>query len=370
MQLPFDASIEPVDTGIEPGSRWTGGQPTISTQPSDGAFVGHTLQGIITSWSPAAERLSGYTAAEVIGKLLAMLARLRRGESIERWETVWIHKDGRPVDVCVTGAPMLDATGNVIGVSSVTHNVAQRVHVVDRLLAEQAEEGAPEARALAMLAGERRRLARELQDAVVQAFYGIVLGASAARSRLERAPGKVAEPIEYVLTLAEAGLAETWTLIFGLCPESLATEGLVAALTKQTAPLSARHGIEVHTDLCDEPELPFDIKEALYRIAQEALHNAWTHAQASRVDVRLADQAGRIVLEVCDDLLYGVAGRPLRQHPDHDAERLLIAHTRGQAPHLVPVTTHQCLLSQVATTNAGHHGACNPLCLTPSLPRL
>jgi PAS domain S-box-containing protein len=303
----------PFDTGTERGSRWTGGQPTISTQPSDGAFVGHTLQGIITSWSPAAERLYGYTAAEVIGKplamlapperhneLLAMLARLRRGESIDRWETVWIHKDGRKVDVCVTGSPMMDATGNVIGVSSVTHHVAKPVHVVDRLLAEQAEEGTPEARALAMLAGERR-LARELQDGVVQAFHGIVLGASAARSLLDRAPGKAAEPIEYVLSVAQAGLAETRTLIFGLCPESLATEGLVAALTTQAAPLSARHGIEVHTDLCDEPELPLDIKEALYRTAQEALHNAWEHAQASRVDVRLIDQAGTIVLEVCDN---------------------------------------------------------------------
>jgi PAS domain S-box-containing protein len=304
----------PFDTGIEPGSWWTSGQPTITAQPPAGAFVGHTVQGIITSWSPAAARLSGYTAAEVIGKpiallapperrdeLPAMLARLRRGESIDRWETVWLHKDGRTVDVCVTGSPMMDATGNVIGVSSVTHKVATRVHVVDRLWAEQAEEGTPEARALSMLAGERRRLAHELQDAVVQAFYGIVLGASAARSLLERAPGTAAEPIEYVLSLAQAGLAETRTLIFGLCPEALATEGLVAALATQTAPLSARHGIEVHTDLCDEPELPFAIKEALYRIAQEALHNAWKHAQASRVDVRLIDQAGTIVLEVCDN---------------------------------------------------------------------
>jgi signal transduction histidine kinase len=57
----------------------------------------------------------------------------------------------------------------------------------------------------------------------------------------------------------------------------------------------------VHTDLCDEPTLPLAIKEALYRIAQEAMHNAVKHAQASRVDVRLACQAGTIVLEVCDD---------------------------------------------------------------------
>jgi signal transduction histidine kinase len=179
--------------------------------------------------------------------------------------------------------------------------MARHVHVVDRLLAEPAEAGTPQARTLAMLAGERRRLARELQDAVVQALYGIVLGARTARTLLDRAPGQAAEPLEYVLALAEAGLAETRALICELRPEALQTEGLVGALAKQTAPLSARYGVEVHADLCEEPELPLDVKDALYRIAQEAMHNAVRHAQAGRIDVRLTQQAGTIVLEVCDD---------------------------------------------------------------------
>jgi PAS domain S-box-containing protein len=320
VQLPFD-------TGIEPGSWWTSGRQAIIIEPSAGAIVGHTLRGIITGWSPAAERLYGYTAVEMVGKPIAMLAppecleelramlvRLRRGESIDRLETVRIRKDGRKIEVCVTMAPMMDATGKVRWVSSMTHTMARRRHVVDRLWAEPAEEGAHEARALAMLAGERRRLARELHDAVVQALYGIVLGARAARGLLDRAPGQAAEPLEYVLSLAEAGLAETRTLIFDLRPESLETEGLVAALTKQAAPLSARHGLEVHTDLCDEPALPLDIKEALYRIAQEAMHNTVKHAQARRVDLRLADQAGTIVLEVCDD---GKGFNPAGSFPGH-----------------------------------------------------
>ena len=304
----------PRTTGVEPGAWRRGDQPASSTQPSAGAFVGHTVQGIITSWSPAAERLYGYTAAEVIGKPLsmlappqrrdelpAMLARLRHGESIDHWETVRRQKDGRQIDVCVTRVPMLDATGQVTGVASITHPMARRVHGVDRPLAEHAEDGTGEARAVAMLAMERRRLARELHAGVVQAFYGIMLGARTAHGLLDRAPGKAAASLEYVLSLAEAGLAETRALLFQLCPEALATEGLVTALSKQTAPLPARHGIAVHTDLCAEPELPLDVKEALYRIAQEAMHNAVTHAQARRVDVRLADQAGTIVLEVCDD---------------------------------------------------------------------
>jgi PAS domain S-box-containing protein len=128
MQLPFD-------TGIEPGSWWTSGRQAIVIEPPDGAFVGHTLRGIVTGWSLAAESLYGYTAAEVVGKPIAMLApperreelrallvRLRRGESIDRLETVRIHKDGRKIDVCVTMSPMMGATGKVRWVSSVTHH--------------------------------------------------------------------------------------------------------------------------------------------------------------------------------------------------------------------------------------------------------
>ena len=69
-------------------------------------------------------------------------------------------------------------------------------------------------------------------------------------------------------------------LIFELRPESLEMEGLVAALTKQIAALQVRHGIEVELNLCDEPDVPLAVKEAVYRIAQEALHNAVKHAQS------------------------------------------------------------------------------------------
>ena len=92
---------------------------------------------------------------------------------------------------------------------------------------------------------ERQRLARELHDSVSQALYGIALGARTARAQLDRDPARAAEPLDYVLTLAEAGLAELRSLIFELRPESLETEGLVAAFQKQFAAIRARHGISV-----------------------------------------------------------------------------------------------------------------------------
>ncbi|MGI8911997.1 MAG: PAS domain S-box protein, partial [Rubrobacteraceae bacterium] len=88
---------------------------------------------------------------------------------------------------------------------------------------------------------ERQRLARELHDSVSQALYGIGLGARTARALLDREgpPERVAEWLEYVLSLAEGGLTEMRALIFELRPESLETEGLVAALEQHAAALRA-----------------------------------------------------------------------------------------------------------------------------------
>lgn len=148
---------------------------------------------------------------------------------------------------------------------------------------------------------ERQRLARELHDSVSQALYGIALGAHTARTLLDRDPVQAVEPLDYVLSLAEAALTEMRTLIFELRPDILNTEGLVAALTKQIDSARVRHRLEVRAELADEPALPYEAKEALYRIAQEAIHNVVKHARARRLDVRLDSTAADTVLEVHDD---------------------------------------------------------------------
>ena len=163
---------------------------------------------------------------------------------------------------------------------------------------------------------ERQHLARELHDSVSQALYGIALGARTARAWLDREGPRerVAEWLDYVLSLADAGLTEMRALIFELRPESLKTEGLIAALEKQAAALQARHEIPVRATLDREPELPLEAKEALYRIAQEALHNTVKHARASRAELRLERDAQGVTLEVSDD---GVGFDPEASFPGH-----------------------------------------------------
>ncbi len=177
-----------------------------------------------------------------------------------------------------------------------------------RILYEQAQE-------LVSLQ-ERQRLARELHDSVSQVLYCIGLEAHTARETLEMEgdPEQAIASIDYVLALAGAGLAEMRALIFELRPESLEIEGLVAALTKQVAVLRARYNLTVEADLGEEPHLPIEMKHALYRIAQEALHNIVKHARANKVILRLAREANEIILEVRDN---GRGFDPAGSFPGH-----------------------------------------------------
>jgi signal transduction histidine kinase len=148
---------------------------------------------------------------------------------------------------------------------------------------------------------ERQRLARELHDSVSQALYGIALGARTARTLLDRDPPAAVEPVDYVLNLAEVGLAEMRALIFELRPESLENEGLVASVRKQVEAVQARHGMQVDFQPCAEPDLPLPVKEAAYRIAQESLHNVVKHSRATEVRVALTSTTAGLQLEVADN---------------------------------------------------------------------
>ena len=99
-------------------------------EASDDAIISETLDGIITSWNPGAQRLCGYRPREVLGhprsiiiptdrqdESAATLERLRRGERIEHFETVRRRKDGRLIDVSISMSPLRDGSGAVVGAS-------------------------------------------------------------------------------------------------------------------------------------------------------------------------------------------------------------------------------------------------------------
>jgi PAS domain S-box-containing protein len=114
------------------------------------AILGKTLEGIITSWNPSAERLYGYTREEVLGQHISLIVpadrahelppimeRLRRGERIETFETVRQHKDGSLVHVSVTIAPIRNAQGVIVGASTIAHNITEQKQAEEILRARE-----------------------------------------------------------------------------------------------------------------------------------------------------------------------------------------------------------------------------------------
>lgn len=197
-------------------------------------------------------------------------------------------------------------------------------------LAEQEARHETEKRARELAAlEERTRLARELHDSVSQALYGIGLGARTARTLLQRDPSRLGEPLDYILSLAEAGLTEMRALIFELRPESLEQEGLITALSKQASSLQARHNIRVQTRFCEEPLLPLDVKESLYRIAREALHNTVKHAQANQINLSLTHEDEGYRLEIVDNGIGFDASGSFPGHLGLKSMRERIRHLNG-----------------------------------------
>ncbi|WP_203790820.1 PAS domain-containing hybrid sensor histidine kinase/response regulator [Paractinoplanes rishiriensis] len=125
-------------------------------QSSHDAIMGKTLDGVITSWNPGAERLYGYTADEMIGRNAeelfpaarraseaGILARIGRGERVEQYQTERVRKDGSTVTVSLSMSPITDAAGTIIGVASVSRDISERQRAEAKFLSLL--EAAPDA---------------------------------------------------------------------------------------------------------------------------------------------------------------------------------------------------------------------------------
>jgi PAS domain S-box-containing protein len=103
------------------------------------AIISKTLQGVITSWNRGAERIFGYSAREAVGRSMLMLipperageerellAKLARGERVDHFETVRVHKDGTHIDISAAISPIRDAEGRIVGASKIARDISER----------------------------------------------------------------------------------------------------------------------------------------------------------------------------------------------------------------------------------------------------
>jgi len=276
-------------------------------------------EGRLVFWSDAARALLGWEPEELMARhwsaviaphaveeVRARLKPLADGPpgAVARVRSTALRRDGTEIPAEISGVPLYH-DGQFGGIQGTIRDLRPQVRL-ERELREQAG-------ALAS-SEERAHLARELHDSVTQALFSMGLIARSAEVLLERDPGAVKEKLGDLRELQRDALAEMRSLIFELRPGSLEREGLANALRTHVAAVEGRLGLPIVLDVADVGRLPLPTEDALYRIAQEALHNIVKHARAGTVRIELAREGAEVVLRVSDD---GVGFDPREVPDDH-----------------------------------------------------
>jgi PAS domain S-box-containing protein len=150
---------------VSPSPDLTATRLAAIVESSDDAIVSKDLNGIVQTWNPGAERMFGYTLEEMIGRSIRaiippdrqreeddVLSRIRRGESIEHYETVRMRKDGRLIDISLSVSPVRGPDGQIIGASKIARDVTEQ----KRMLRELEEANRSKEEFLANLSHELR----------------------------------------------------------------------------------------------------------------------------------------------------------------------------------------------------------------------
>jgi signal transduction histidine kinase len=161
------------------------------------------------------------------------------------------------------------------------------------------------------VAAERNRLARDLHDAVTQTLFSSSMIAEALPKIMERNPEEGRRRLEELRQLTRGALSEMRTLLVELRPAALVDTDLGDLIGHQVNAFIARTRLTVEYERNCVQNPPLEVKEAFYRIAQEAFNNIAKHAEASQVRVRLDCQPGLAELAIQDN---GIGFDPQASH--------------------------------------------------------
>ena len=314
---------------------------------SDDGIISKNLDGVITSWNKAAERLFGYSAEEAVGRHITLiipsdrrheeamiLDRLKRGERVEHFETVRVRKDGGMLDVSLTISPVKDSQGRFIGASKIARDITaqkraeqtlreseQRLRALTDALEAQVRARTMELerrnrevlhqsqklrelshRLIRIQDDERRHIARELHDSAGQilAALGMNLATVVRNAKLD-APelARLAEESEQMVRELSQEIRTTSYLLH---PPLLDECGLSESLLWYIRGLKERSGLEVTLAIPDDfGRLTPEMELVIFRIVQECLTNVHRHSGSRVAAIEIKRGSGNITLSVQDE---------------------------------------------------------------------
>jgi PAS domain S-box-containing protein len=290
----------------------------VIVESSADAMVSTTLHGIIQSWNAAAKRIFGFTEDEAIGRPTTLLAparlwqedarfleRLRLGQTVDAFETARVTKDGRELAVSVAVSPIHDAHGVVVAAAMIIRDISEQkrtaatVTNLSRRLIHAQEQ-------------ERSRIARELHDDIGQRLSLLAVNLEGLSN-----PDESPLPVDaYELHRMASEIAgDIQSLSHRLHSPRLSLLGLPAAMRHFCGEFSQQHKVAIDLECHDVPgPIPSDVSLCLFRILQEALHNAAKHSGAQQFEVKFWAAPPDLHLVVADrgrgfDVTSAKAGR-------------------------------------------------------------
>lgn len=297
-------------------SRWL----SAIVESSNDAIIGKDLNGIITSWNGAAERMLGYSAAEIVGQPMVnliprereseereILDRIGRGEKVELLESVRRSKSGRLIDVSLSISPILDSGGQVVGASVIARDITERKRVESEL--EALLQSEREARSTAESAARSRDeflalVSHELRTPLngmlgwAQYLKSQPLNSSAAEGidAIERGARTQAKLIEDLLDMNRI---TTGQLTLEMTTVDLAS--VIEAAIATVRPAAQSKQVELHLALSSACRFVAGDATRLQQVAWNLLSNAVKFTpKGGRVDVILQQVDSHAELTVKD----------------------------------------------------------------------
>jgi two-component system sensor histidine kinase UhpB len=260
----------------------------------------------------------GYTEAELlagnVGEIVGFAGDWPEGSDRERrllatgarkaldWEKRCIRKDGSAVWCAITVSAVRDDQGRIEYFLSVVHDISPRKQAEEEFRAHGARLQRLSRQLMHAQEGERRRLGRELHDRIGANLSASVLSLEVLRANAGAQRAGSAARIDDCVQLLRETIAQVRDVLANLRPPALDEIGLVAAIAFHCRTVARRANLEIDVEGAEpSPRLPPETEISLFRIAQEALTNAVKHARATRITVRVTQQAGDVTLSIADN---------------------------------------------------------------------
>ena len=291
-------------------------------ESADDAIISKTLEGIITSWNGAAERIFGYRAEEVIGKSILIiippelhdeeddiLSRIRSGQRIEHFETVRLHKDGRRMHISLTVSPIRTPDGTVIGASKIARNITERIRAEEErqhllLEAERSRREAEEANRakdqfLALLSHELRTPLHSMKGWLSMLSHGLL-----DEQQRVKAIEVIRRGVDAQNALVE-DLLDVSRIVSGklsISHDRISLVSVVSEAIEALKPIAESHGIRLSAELDSGADEILGDGHRLQQIVNNLVNNAIKYtSEGGQVIVKLEREGETAKLTVEDN---------------------------------------------------------------------